>query len=660
MLHGHHFLYVVLSIVIAILGSWTALDLHRRIASHRGLPRIGWLGAAALAASLSIWSMHFVAMLGFNAGVPVRYDFGLTIASLLLAVVPTAAAFFAIERPAPSARRILVAGLAMGTGICLMHYVGMAAVRAPATLSYRPALVVLSFLIAVGASWAALQAALWRPSQGLRAVGAVVLGIAIASMHYTAMAGATFTPTHAARIGAGDFDNLTLALGVASSTLLLLFLALLAAMFDRRFEIFALKEAQAAARAESEARLRELNDTLAQRVAHAVAEREAAQAQLHEVQKLETIGQLTGGVAHDINNLLTPIVASLDLLQRRVAGDERAQRQIAGALQAADRARVLVQRLLAFARRQTLAAQAVDLAALVDGLTDLIGRSLGPHIEVAVDLPGGLPAAKVDPHQLELALLNLAVNARDAMPGGGRLTLSAREVDVGEGGQGTLSQGRYVVLAVKDTGVGMDSDTLRRAVEPFFTTKGVGRGTGLGLSMVHGLAAQSGGMLHLASTPGQGTCAELWLPVANEAVASQEAEEGPLLHAPRPATILLVDDEELVRAGTADMLSELGYTVIQAASGAEAVEMLRTGLEVELVITDYAMPTMTGVEVARSVRSHRPETPVLLITGYANLSEGETAHLPRLAKPFRQVDLSAAVAGLLRSNVIRLPERSGT
>jgi PAS domain S-box-containing protein len=247
--------HVLLSITIAVLGSWTALDLNGRVLARTGRTRWAWLAATALAMGLSIWSMHFVAMLGFNAGVPVTYDVGLTILSLLLAVMPTAGAFLVLQAPQPSRRRVALAGLAMGTGICLMHYVGMSAVRAPATLEYRPALVALSFGIAVTASWAALVAVLQKRSLLFRAAGAVGLGLAIAAMHYTAMAGATFAPTALARAGGGDIGNNALTFAVASSTLLLLTTALITALFDRRFEAVAVREAQAEARRANERHL---------------------------------------------------------------------------------------------------------------------------------------------------------------------------------------------------------------------------------------------------------------------------------------------------------------------------------------------------------------------------------------------------------------------
>jgi CheY-like chemotaxis protein len=363
-----------------------------------------------------------------------------------------------------------------------------------------------------------------------------------------------------------------------------------------------------------------------------------ALAKLHEAQKLETLGQLTGGVAHDFNNLLTPVIGNLDLIRRRLPPEDKSHRLIDAALQAASRASTLVQRLLAFARRQDLRPRPVNIASLLDGMTDLVRRSLDPSIDVEISHTEGLPAAKVDPNQLELAILNLAINARDAMPRGGKLTIKAFPCTPQE--RGRIEPGDYVCISVEDSGTGMDRKTLERAVEPFFSTKGVGKGTGLGLSMVHGLAAQLGGMLTLRSVPGSGTTAEIWLPIATEPAAAEDSEPPPLL---------LVDDEELVRIGTGEMLSDLGYEVIEATSGAEALRQLRGSDPPDLMVTDYLMPGMNGVELIEQAKRLAPAMKVLLITGYSTIAEGPGASLPRLAKPFRQADLAERVAKLLDS-----------
>ena len=399
-------------------------------------------------------------------------------------------------------------------------------------------------------------------------------------------------------------------------------------------------------------------ETLEREVAEAVSEREAALAQLHEAQKLETLGQLTGGVAHDFNNLLTPIAGALDVLSRKLpADDPRMLRLIDGAMQSAERARTLVQRLLGFARRQSLESQAVDLADLIDGMRDLIGSSVGASSELRIEAAPNLPAAFVDPNQLELAILNLCVNARDAMPNGGIVTIEIDQGVVGDASAIKLVPGTYLRLSVIDTGVGMDEVTLARAIEPFYSTKGVGRGTGLGLSMVHGLAAQLGGAFLLSSTPGKGTRADLYLPEA-KTVSRLPSQRGRSVAPERraPISILLVDDEDLVRAATADMLRELGHSVTQARGGAEALVRLDESRCFDLLITDFMMPSMDGAELARRVRERVADLPVLVITGYAggDLELG----IPQLAKPFRQTDLAARIEELVKegSDVLALPE----
>lgn len=388
---------------------------------------------------------------------------------------------------------------------------------------------------------------------------------------------------------------------------------------------------------------------LEQRVAERSAELMQTQEALRQSQKLEAMGQLTGGVAHDFNNLLTPIVGALDVLQRRGVGGEREQRLIDGALQSSERARILVQRLLAFARRQPLQSKAVDVDALVNGMADLIASTSGPGIKVVVDIDPDLPAAQADPNQIEMAVLNLSVNARDAMPNGGQLTiLAADEVVTGPHRAG-LRPGDYVRISVADTGTGMDEATAARAIEPFYSTKGIGKGTGLGLSMVHGLASQLGGSLLISSKVGLGTQIEFWLPATSNAPSSVEiSEPATVPDGAAVGTILLVDDEDLVRLSTADMLSETGFVVIEAASAEEALLVLRSGANISAVVTDHLMPGMTGVDLARIVKETWPHTPVLIVSGYAE-SEGIAPDLPRLSKPFRKSDLTGSLVSLIET-----------
>ena len=415
---------------------------------------------------------------------------------------------------------------------------------------------------------------------------------------------------------------------------------------------------------DARARLSELNELakdLERRVEERTAEHAAAVAQLHEVQKLETLGQLTGGVAHDFNNLLTPITGALDLLHKQYADkDARSARLLSNALKAADRARTLVQRLLGFARRQTLRTEAIDIVRLINGMRDLIASSVGPTIEISIDAEPDLPLAIVDPNQLELAVLNLCVNARDAMPEGGRLTIAARKERAEIGTLPALAPGDYVRLSVGDDGCGMANETLSRAIEPFYSTKEIGRGTGLGLSMVHGLAAQLGGGFSISSQLGEGTRVDLYLPVA--ATGATEIgliASGATGSSGRELRVLLVDDEDLVRFATAEMVRELGHHVIEASSGAEALEQLSGGLEVDAVVTDYKMPRMDGAELARRIRESRPEMPVLIITGYTGIRDS-ALNLPQLAKPFGQAEIAAALADLTaeKDRIVPFPKRS--
>lgn len=374
---------------------------------------------------------------------------------------------------------------------------------------------------------------------------------------------------------------------------------------------------------------------------NAQRELERAREQLFQSQKLEAIGQLTGGVAHDFNNLLMAVLGSLELLRKRLPDDARSQQLLENAVRGAERGAALTQRMLSFARRQDLDPRPVELDKLVRGMEGLLARSLGPFITIETDFPERLPAAVTDANQLETALLNLTVNARDAMPNGGSIRISATEAEASA--ETGLAPGRYVRLSVADTGEGMDDDTLVRAAEPFFTTKGVGKGTGLGLSMVHGLAEQSGGKLTLSSTKGEGTTVSIWLPVAQgEIVAPPPPAAAKVLPAAesRPLTIIAVDDDPLVLMNTTAMLEDLGHTVIDALSGLEALDKLRAIGAVDLVITDQAMPQMTGSQLASHIRAEWPELPVVLATGYSELPPGGNDALPKLSKPFSQADLT--------------------
>ena len=402
--------------------------------------------------------------------------------------------------------------------------------------------------------------------------------------------------------------------------------------------------------------LAELTRTLEQRVAEATAQlraevvtREKTQSQLLQAQKMESVGQLTGGIAHDFNNLLMAIMGSLEILRKRTPDDAGIRRLIDGAMQAANRGASLTQRMLAFARQQELRTSSADMGELILGMQELLHRSIGPQIALRIEVAEHLPPAEVDAHQVELAVLNLVINARDAMPGGGKIDVRLDCEEVSESNLMQLKAGAYLRVRIIDSGVGMDAHTLGRAIEPFFSTKAAGKGTGLGLSMTHGLAKQLGGALSLSSELGKGTTVTLWLPAAHASTETAPASVAPVANVSMGvrAKILIVDDDPLVANSTVDMLLDLGHSVTEANSGERALTFLESDQPLDLLLTDQAMPGMTGVELAKLARRKRPGLPILLVTGYADLPASELAKLPRLSKPYQQADLQAAIEALL-------------
>ena len=406
------------------------------------------------------------------------------------------------------------------------------------------------------------------------------------------------------------------------------------------------------------ARTRELAAAEARLRAEA-AERAQVEEALRQSLKMEAVGQLTGGIAHDFNNMLQAISGSLDLMMRR-AGQGRAGEALPlmqGARRTVDRAAALTNRLLAFARRQALQPMPVVLDTLVEGMADLIRHTVGPDVQVALEMGDGEWVVLCDPNQMESALLNLAINARDAMPGGGRLRVSTRDVALTAAelvGQDGARPGPYVELAVADTGSGMNEATRARALEPFFTTKPLGQGTGLGLSQIYGFVRQSGGVVRLDSTPGQGTTVLLYLPKQ----ASTDAQgEPPALQpvqgdAAGTATVLLVEDQDDVRAVVAERLRELGYMVLEAGDGSAALPLLRSEARVDLLVTDVGLPGgLNGRQIADAARERWPGLSVLFITGYAGGAlEGQLAPgMQVIGKPFALDALAAKVRMMLEA-----------
>jgi PAS domain S-box-containing protein len=374
-----------------------------------------------------------------------------------------------------------------------------------------------------------------------------------------------------------------------------------------------------------------------------VTEQRTLEARLRQSDKMQALGTLAGGIAHDFNNLLTAILGSLELAGPKVADQPRVQRLIENARGAAERGASLTKRLLSFSRAHDLQARPVDVNTLITGMSDLFGRSLGGLVTVRTDLEDGLPAVQVDPDQLELAVLNLCINARDAMPDGGAITVATRRLAIS--GDPEIADGPYLGISVTDEGTGIPEDILRRVCEPFFTTKAVGQGTGLGLAMVFGLAQQSKGRLVIDSVVGRGTRVELALPFADQAPEQAAEASGAVPVAGRRARVLIVDDDPQVRHVTASFLTAFGHSTTEAGDGEAALRLLQDG-RYDIVVADLAMPGMSGIDLAAEIRDRDPGLPVLILTGHAEAMQIPD-DLPVLTKPFRSADLAARVATLL-------------
>ncbi|RUL66052.1 PAS domain S-box protein [Dyella dinghuensis] len=382
---------------------------------------------------------------------------------------------------------------------------------------------------------------------------------------------------------------------------------------------------------------------------------ERAREALFQSQKLESIGKLTGGVAHDFNNLLMIIHSSLEMMEIKCEQPDQVVKLASHAKAAVKRGSALTQRMLAFARKQELRLEVIDLKDLIDGMTDMLQRSLGPRIRLTTNFPNALGQVSVDANQFELAVMNLAVNARDALPDGGNVTFSAHSVTIDRAHSTKLEPGDYVCVAISDDGIGMDEVTMGKATEPFFTTKGIGKGTGLGLSMVHGLLEQSGGRMVIKSSKGIGTRVELWLPSTKvdrvRDLKPPTTGNASLSLANNSLCVLVVDDDSLVRATTGVVLESLGHKVIEVSSAEEAIAVLEGVNDVDVLLTDHAMPGMTGAQLTNEANIRWPALPVVLASGYAEIQEDLSDGAIRLTKPYGRDDLIRAINEVLNKSV---------
>jgi PAS domain S-box-containing protein len=728
---------VALSFAVACLASYAALDLGGRIMVSRRWVRLAWLATAAIAMGGGIWSMHFIGMLACVMPMPVSYDFGLTLLSLAVAIGVTAFGFFMIGTRRATLLQLALSGIFMGTGIVAMHYTGMAAMRMPGDISYDGVLVGLSVLIAIGASIAALWLAFRTTVTWQRLLAAVVMGSAIAGMHYTGMTAATFVAVPGMHGGHG-LAQTDLALWIATVTFVILMLALAASAFDRK--LTRLAEREAALLRESEEQLRRLyretplplhavggdgrveqasdawlkllgylrEDTTGRPLtdfmtddsrrhyeeaiwprlqrgedvreaecrfvrqsgevldvllnAHQeradgrsvrmlgglvdVTARKRAEEALRRVQRMEAMGQLTGGVAHDFNNLLMVIAGAADRLGRTIK-DDKVNLPLEMIATAVKRGKDLTSQLLSFARRQTFETAVLDLTDMLPKFEEMLKRSLRGDIEIRTRTDGGPCRVRADPGELELALLNLGVNARDAMPDGGILSLAIRRAALSGGADVDGLRGEFVVLELADTGTGIPAEALTHVFDPFFTTKSPGKGTGLGLSQVYGFAKQSGGTVTVHSEPGHGATISIYLP-ATDAPVRTEQKAGPA-GAPctGKGTVLLVEDSKEVAAILTEYLEQLGFAVDHVWDASEALRTLENRGPYRLVVTDILMPgRMAGVELARIVRGNYA-IPILLTTGYsARAQEAVREGFSVLQKPYDLQILSEAVRKL--------------
>ena len=737
-------LFLALAGLVALFGGWTAMDLFRRVHANVGRARIAWMTAASMAMGLGLWSAPVLWLLGVSFGGPGRLDGAVLAFSLAMAMGGAGLGFAVMARRGRDLLYGALGGGAIGVGAALADFVSLASVQDAVTVGYDLGALVLALLLALLTAAAALALGETGRSSARRLGSAALLASGVLAAEAAAVSAFQLQPRHTPLPGGGD--PFVLAVTVAGASVFVLFLACVAALFDRRFEGLAAIEAERnAARLRSileqtpvgivvadapsgeirfcnpeaeyllghnladagqprdslafgpiddtgkrrasdnlplmravrrgyrtdrmvlryrkpdgsvvmfevaAAPIRDADGRIVQAVAtfHDVTAKMKAEEALRQSQRMEGIGQLTGGVAHDFNNVLTAVLGSLQLAAKRVE-DPRARQLIDNAVQAAERGAKLTSQLLAFSRRQRLEPLPVDLNAMIERMGGLFSSTLGGTVRVEKALSEGLPPALADPAQLELALLNLALNARDAMPGGGVLRLSTALTTLSSPRAVSEPEpGRYIALSVRDTGPGMSEEVMERAFEPFFTTKPLGKGSGLGLSQVLGLAKQLGGGVHLASEAGQGLEVTLYLPISPAPDKAKPAElpaEPP--RASPGARVLVVDDDPDVRRFIVDLLEDSGYGVASAVDGPAGLQALEDHGPFDLLLLDFAMPGMTGSEVARAVRGASPGQPILMMTGYLEHEAvlSELGAQPMLQKPFDPSELLFRVAALI-------------
>jgi PAS domain S-box-containing protein len=737
-------LFTALAFAVALFGAWTATDLFRRVDANVGRARTAWLTAAAFAMGLAIWAMHLVALLGQDAGVPDSFDGAVLATSLAVGVGGCGAAFWLMARRSHDLTSGLTGGAMVGATVAVAQFVGMEGLNGLTAARHSLPWMTLAVAAAMAASAGGMVVSELGRAPARRVFAALLLAAGMLACHLAGVAAFALHPS--GTMVAGGVAPFFLALAVGGGVVFILFLASVAALFDRRFEGLAAIEAERNAAqlrsileqtpvgivvadapsgdirfANSEAEylmghpvvdapqsrdalpygpiddqgrrrnadnlplmravrrgyrtdrmvqryrrpdgsvvifeiaaapIRDADGRIVQAVAtfHDITAKMKAEEALRQSQRMEGIGQLTGGVAHDFNNVLTAVLGSLQLASKRVT-DERARQLMDNAVQAAERGAKLTSQLLAFSRRQRLEPLPVDLNAMIERMGGLFSSTLGGTVKVERVLAAGLPPALADPAQLELALLNLALNARDAMPQGGVLRLSTALANLGAPRSPSEPEsGRYIALSVKDTGPGMSDDVAERAFEPFFTTKPLGKGSGLGLSQVLGLAKQLGGGVRLQTAPDAGAEVTLYLPVSPQTQAAVRFDlqaEPPRARA--GARVLVVDDDPDVRRFIVDFLEDSGYGVADAVDGPSGLRALAEQGPFDLILLDFAMPGMTGSEVARTVRADTPGQPILMMTGYLE-HEAVLSQLgaqPMLQKPFDPSELLFRVAALI-------------